>query len=448
MKILAVSVLALLCPFAAIQQSAAAPADLDVGVSNSPQIPEIPGFTLRYTAPSTTNPTGSSLWWARDTTHEWTFMHTGSTTDRWVMKLAADHSLKLYVNSPNNAIAAITLNPSGTSAFQNSVTIGAGGYNSAIMLNSAGPSSFQNSLVLSGSSNLMPNQILNQGSSTPAVILNVGLADGRYIKQGAQSFGSGNTFANNGMVFGTTSSATGVDSFAFGTNSTATNLNSFAAGSYAWATGPYSVAMGGGSNASGWISTALGNSTASGAHSTALSQGQALGWDSLATGGSTSKGAYGTALGFSTTGLAYYATAGGLAQALGYASTAFGQGSATGDTSTAFGSSVASGFVAFAAGFQGLASGDFATSLGYQSSANSYQEVVIGRWNALGTNSLTEWRSQDDLFVVGNGTGPQVENHSNAFAVKKNGDTTIAGKLDVNGVVHVARGGDIPMFAY
>lgn len=57
---------------------------------------------------------------------------------------------------------------------------------------------------------------------------------------------------------------------------------------------------------------------------------------------------------------------------------------------------------------------------------------MVGRFN-VPQGDANNWVATDDLFVVGNGTGNAPEQRSNALAVKKNGDTTVAGAIHVRG---------------
>lgn len=88
---------------------------------------------------------------------------------------------------------------------------------------------------------------------------------------------------------------------------------------------------------------------------------------------------------------------------------------AQGKTSVAFGESV-------------TASGDYSFSANRYTQSQSYAETVFGQYNTIyAPTSVTSWKSNDRLFVVGNGTGPGTR--SDALVVYKNGS------IDINGVM-------------
>jgi len=66
------------------------------------------------------------------------------------------------------------------------------------------------------------------------------------------------------------------------------------------------------------------------------------------------------------------------------------------------------------------ATGNNSIAMGYRTTAPSYLETAIGRWNTEYTPvSTTSWNSEDRLFVIGNGAS----NRNNAMTVLKNGKT-------------------------
>lgn len=165
--------------------------------------------------------------------------------------------------------------------------------------------------------------------------------------------------------------------------------------------------------------------------------------------------------------------AGFFAQAYGFGSMAFGQSSSTfGDGAVALGSSwavgtyaaavggaYAQGDASFATGYgtalnsfsmaggTGTASGDYAVAFGNSTFANAFACLAIGQVNLglVSPTGATEWVPTDPLFEIGNGQPGTAANNwepipSNALTVYKNGNATF------QGVVHVAPGGDIPMF--
>lgn len=184
-----------------------------------------------------------------------------------------------------------------------------------------------------------------------------------------------------------------------------------------------SVAVGA-SSASGNYSTAFGTSHASDNYATAMGDSNASSYNATAMGYSIASGAYSTAMGCDSAASGYASTALGYANAVGHYSTAMGYSShAFGAYSTAMGNSTAGGYAS--------------TSMGLGTSAQGAFQVVVGRYNIIQGDPLY-WIPEDDLFTVGN--GDDAGNPSNAFVVKKNGNAIF------QGVVHVAPGGDIPMF--
>lgn len=118
-------------------------------------------------------------------------------------------------------------------------------------------------------------------------------------------------------------------------------------------------------------------------------------------------------------------TSGSNAVTIGYSGTASGfesvvlgpQSTASGSYSTVFGAS-------------NMASGAYSTAMGNASTAQGYNQVVIGRYNTP-QGSGNAWVATDDLFTIGNGSGTATP--SDAFVVKKNGDTTVSGALTISG---------------
>lgn len=256
----------------------------------------------------------------------WIWEHNTTTGMVSSLKLDEQNQLLIYkLNDPTNGIG-ITLNPDGTSIFENSV-------------------------VIKGTDNQLPNQTITAGGS----LLTVGLADQRYVLKGTLSFGNG-------------TSAAGVSATALGDG---TNAN----GNYSTTTGHWTEAVGDSSTALGYFTIANGNA-------------------------STSMG---------------YVTA------------------ANGDSS--------------------MAMGDFTT-------AQALDQVVIGRVNVIQGDPYN-WVETDDAFIIGNGSYSwNSENNawdlspSNAFTVKKNGDTWMAGGLTVsanarfNGAVRIEPQGDLSMGSF
>jgi hypothetical protein len=229
---------------------------------------------------------------------------------------------------------------------------------------------FQNgNMVVTGTDSRLPNQTLADAKS----IVTRELGDGRYLTPGTAA-----------STYLTPSAA----------NSTYLRNDSVhvAVGNTVTATGTHSIAM-------GWLSDATGNG------SVALGEGNiANGYQSVAIGGAT--------------------------EADGELSVALGGGYATGDGAVATGISQAAGLLSTSMGYLTYAGGDYSTSLGLFTDAEGYAQVVMGRYNVT-QGSTTSWNSTDDLFIIGNGTS--YSTRSNAFVVKKNGDTSVNGKLAATG---------------
>ena len=75
-------------------------------------------------------------------------------------------------------------------------------------------------------------------------------------------------------------------------------------------------------------------------------------------------------------------------------------------------------------GRETTASGDYSTAIGYDVTAQSYAETVIGRYNTSAVwPSPGSWKTLDRLFVIGNGNSPTKP--SDALVVLKNGNVGI-----------------------
>lgn len=251
---------------------------------------------------------------------------------------------------------------------------------------------------------------------------------------GRQSKASG----SSSFAFGNSAWASGDDAYALGSGSVASGNKSFAFGSIGIdtsgvasttptkASGEYAYAIGLSSQATGIGSMAIGSmDTASGSYSIALgryavaSESQSLALNGKSTG-------------------RYALSIGGTAS--GYRSNAFGyQTKATGSYSTAIGCgysrmlliyppkiyyypTVASGSFAVSIGTSTDARGNYATAMGYRTTAKAYNSFVVGRYNTI-TGDSTQWALNDPLFVVGNGNS--YSDPSDALVVYKSGETKL-----------------------
>ncbi|MEC8239102.1 MAG: hypothetical protein VX027_03215, partial [Bacteroidota bacterium] len=122
-------------------------------------------------------------------------------------------------------------------------------------------------------------------------------------------------------------------------------------------------------------------------------------------------------------------------------STAMGRDStASGDNSTAMGyDTTASGAVSTAMGVSTTASGDGSTAMGVSTTASDTSSLVMGQYNLAGstvTSSATEFSLDNTAFVIGNGffdfdTFQLIR--SDAFKVMFSGDTYVSGSLYLGG---------------
>jgi len=242
-------------------------------------------------------------------------------------------------------------------------------------------------------------------------------AMGFYTQAGGVSstaMGSYTTALGNYSTAMGRNSQAGDNSTAIGDHASASALNSLSMGSNTSADWNYSTAIGYNTHARDENSTAIGHSTtALGANSTAIGiNTTALGDYSTAMGvNTTAQGMYSTTMGNETTASGDYSTAmGNATTASGYYSTAMGS------------NTTASWRYSTAMGLATMATGEHSTAMGFGSIAQAYSSTVVGQWNKF-EGTFDSWVPTDPLFVVGNGTdGP---NRSNAFEVKKNGNTYI-----------------------
>jgi hypothetical protein len=114
---------------------------------------------------------------------------------------------------------------------------------------------------------------------------------------------------------------------------------------------------------------------------------------------------------------------GGYNTASGLSATIAGGGlnTASGDNSTVVG------------GGRNTASGNYSVASGYWNTAQSYGETVMGIYATVGSGTQGSRVDGDRLFVIGNGTSPDVSDRSNAITILKNANTTIGGSLTLNG---------------
>ena len=185
----------------------------------------------------------------------------------------------------------------------------------------------------------------------------------------------------NKLIYSVIANATGENSFAVnqGTTSSGVNSSSF---------GMNSTASGYNSFVAGFNTTASGDSSA------------AIGYNSIASGGRS------FALGDSN-------------QSIGESSTALGQ------------LSTSQGAFSLAANIETTAVGIGSTALGKGTIAGEYASLAIGHYNVQTNYGVTQHDILNVAFAIGNGTDDT--NRSNAFSVRFDGTTTVAGNIQMEG---------------
>ena len=211
--------------------------------------------------------------------------------------------------------------------------------------------------------------------------------------------------------------------------------------------GDYSVAMGFNSEANGLYSVGMGfNSAASGESAIAIGRfSLASGTGSFAAGAddtsnpgigpkASNRGSIAMGVNTISSGEAAVATGFG-SSASGFSSFAIGEETvASGDNSFAGGyGSQATRSESVAIGMQAIANADKSVAIGNNVAANTFNEVVFGRYNTTATLNKTSWSASNPLFTVGNGSG--TNNTNNAFQILKNGDASLDGTLTANAFV-------------
>lgn len=250
----------------------------------------------------------------------------------------------------------------------------------------------------------------------------------------------------------------GQASFAAGSRCKASGLASSALGKLTSAAGENSTALGYGTQANGMHSVAMGYMTTANGTSSFVGgfNSQTVGDISFVFGEQCgASGRNSQAMGYGSHSHADFSTAFGKnASAFAKNSTAIGtQCSAEGDSSVALGSiSAAMGNNSLSMGYNSNAEGHYASALGPFTYSQAYATLAVGHCNKIEGNA-NQWIPTDPLFVVGNGL--DYYSRSNAFEVKKNGNTYIPslytttgnGKyvmVDANGKLCVSNGSTSP----
>ena len=229
-----------------------------------------------------------------------------------------------------------------------------------------------------------------------------------------------------------------------GRNVTATGAFASALGDGSDATGNYSHAANRNTTASGTCSSALGEgteATGTAAHSQGMftdataTTAHAEGYNTKAQANYAHSEGYGTiasntaahAEGYNTTASGFFShSANRNTVASATCAHAVGEGTqATADAAASEGYyTVASGFAGHAEGYETEASAYASSAGGYYTLADQAYQTVVGKYNATNQSGV--------LFAVGNGDA--VDNRSDAFQVKDDGNAVLSGDLEFGGV--------------
>lgn len=231
--------------------------------------------------------------------------------------------------------------------------------------------------------------------------------------------------SNDGCTaIGYIAESNGTRSIAVGRSVFAESVGAAAFGYNATAAGNYSLAINGTVQNTGWGACAI-QGTSSGQKSIAIGNGSVSSSDHTIAIGTNSNSALtgAVAVGGNAKANAVYALAIGYnANAPVFSSTAVGTGAnATSIYATAVGNSAdAIGEWSTAVGRNTTASGNFSTCIGGEGNeAHDAYEVVLGRFAVKGTGDSLNWNSNDNLFVIGNGSADN--SRHNTLTIKKDG---------------------------
>ena len=185
----------------------------------------------------------------------------------------------------------------------------------------------------------------------------------------------------NKLIYSVLANATGENSFAVNQGTTSSGVNSSAFGMQNVASGYNSFVAGFNNTASGQTTTAFGYNT------------NAVGVNSFAAGAANNS--------------------------IGESSTSLGQ------------LSTSQGAFSLAANIETTAIGIGSTALGKGTIAGEHASLAIGHYNVQTSYSVTQHDILNVAFAIGNGTDDT--NRSNAFSVKFDGTTTVAGDIQMEG---------------
>jgi len=310
----------------------------------------------------------------------------------------------------------------------------------------------QNTIASGGKSFAIGDGAEASGNASIAIGVNSEASGSQSLATGTLTEASGNYSTTIGLqteASGEGSVAMGANTTASGNYSTALNNTTIASGAASFASGlstessgQASTAMGSQTTASGDQSTAIGNqSTASGIDSSSFGKGnissglrsvtignsqEASAQDSISIGGqpNTASGIQSVSIGTGN-------------ESVGVLSYIFGSGNLTdsaestliGISNTAFSSSQRSTGI----GLDNSLTGSFAYAFGSGLEVTDFRQTVLGSYNSVvGPGSVNSWNTTDNLFIIGNGTGPGFD--SNALEIRKDGEL----KLNTYGAGQVA----------
>ena len=310
----------------------------------------------------------------------------------------------------------------------------------------------QNTEASGGKSFAIGDGAESSGNASIAIGVNSEASGSQSLATGTLTEASGNYSTTIGLqteASGEGSVAMGANTTASGNYSTALNNTTIASGAASFASGlstessgQASTAMGSQTTASGDQSTAIGNqSTASGIDSSSFGKGnissglrsvtignsqEASAQDSISIGGqpNTASGIQSVSIGTGN-------------ESVGVLSYIFGSGNLTdsaestliGISNTAFSSSQRSTGI----GLDNSLTGSFAYAFGSGLEVTDFRQTVLGSYNSVvGPGSVNSWNTTDNLFIIGNGTGPGFD--SNALEIRKDGEL----KLNTYGAGQVA----------
>lgn len=310
----------------------------------------------------------------------------------------------------------------------------------------------QNTIASGGKSFAIGDGAESSGNASIAIGVNSEASGSQSLATGTLTEASGNYSTTMGLqteASGEGSVAMGANTTASGNYSTALNNTTIASGATSFASGlstessgQASTAMGSQTTASGDQSTAIGNqSTASGIDSSSFGKGnissglrsvtignsqEASAQDSISIGGqpNTASGIQSVSIGTGN-------------ESVGVLSYIFGSGNLTdsaestliGISNTAFSSSQRSTGI----GLDNSLTGSFAYAFGSGLEVTDFRQTVLGSYNSVvGPGSVNSWNTTDNLFIIGNGTGPGFD--SNALEIRKDGEL----KLNTYGAGQVA----------